>query len=108
PVFSLGQPLVFLALLGPLVSTMPGAGGAEAWQWFVPGVIVMIALFGTSMTGSNLQWEMQTGSHERVMVTPLSRPAVLVGKSLKEFAPLVAQALLVVAIMAPFGFRVHP
>ena len=47
-------------------------GGASV-QWFVPGVLVMTTLFGTSITGSNLLFEMQTGSHERLLVTPLSR-----------------------------------
>jgi ABC-2 type transport system permease protein len=32
----------------------------------------MSCLFGASMTGSNLLMEMQTGSHERTLVTPLS------------------------------------
>ena len=34
----------------------------------------MSCLFGTSMTGSNLLFEIQTGSHERMLVTPLRRP----------------------------------
>lgn len=108
PFFSLAQPLVFLALLGPLVANMPVPGGGDtSWQWFVPGILVMSVLFGTSMTGSNLQWEIQTGSHERILVTPLSRSAVLVGKSLKEIAPLAAQSVLIVAIMLPFGFELY-
>ncbi|WP_415645105.1 ABC transporter permease [Stackebrandtia soli] len=108
PVFSLAQPLVFLALLGPLVAATPTVPGENPWQWFVPGIIVMIALFGTSMTGSNLQFEMTTGSHERMMVSPLSRPAIMVGKSLKEIAPLVAQAVIVILVMLPFGFELYP
>ncbi|MGH8882870.1 MAG: ABC transporter permease, partial [Stackebrandtia sp.] len=93
PIFSLAQPMVFLALLGPLVAGMTGDTG-NPWQWFVPGILVMIALTGTSMTGSNLLYEMQTGSHERMTVTPLSRPALLIGRALKEMVPLVVQAVL--------------
>lgn len=107
PFMSLAQPLVFLALLGPLVANMPSAAGETSWQWFVPGILVMTVLFGTSMTGSNLQWEIQTGSHERVLVAPLSRSAILVGKSLKEIAPLSAQSIFIIAIMLPFGFELH-
>lgn len=107
PFMSLAQPLVFLALLGPLVANMPSETGQTSWQWFVPGILVMTVLFGTSMTGSNLSWEMQTGSHERVLVTPLSRSALLVGKSLKEIAPLSAQSVFIIAIMLPFGFDLY-
>jgi ABC-2 type transport system permease protein len=104
-VFSMVQPLVFLALFAPLLPKV--AGGGSPLQWFVPGIVVMSCLFGTSMTGSNLLYEMQTGSHERMLVTPLRRPALLVGRALKEIVPVVAQAVLVVAVCIPFGFRLH-
>lgn len=108
-VFSLLQPLVFLALFGPLLAgTLGGGSTAETLQWFVPGVVVMIALFGTSMTGSNLLYELMTGSYERVLATPLSRSSLLVGRALKEFAPLVVQGLLITIACVPFGFVLRP
>ncbi|PRX99019.1 ABC-2 type transport system permease protein [Allonocardiopsis opalescens] len=110
-IFSLGQPLVFLALFGPLLTGVPGmeqAAGGSVWQWFVPGILIMIGLFGTSMSGANLLWEMQTGAHERLLVTPLNRAALLVGRALKEIAPLVVQAAIIVVCVMPFGFRLYP
>ncbi|MFX4273195.1 ABC transporter permease [Propionibacteriaceae bacterium Y1685] len=112
-VFSLLQPLIFLGLFGPLLSgSMAGVGApvsaGETLQWFVPGVIVMICLFGTSMTGSNLLYELMTGSYERVLATPLDRSAILVGRALKEFAPLVIQGLIIAVVCVPFGFTLHP
>lgn len=115
-VFSMVQPLFFLALFAPLltsvsgvgVSGVAGAGGQGALQWFVPGIVVMSCLFGASMTGSNLLMEMQTGSHERTLVTPLSRSSLLLGRALKEILPVLVQAVIVVAVVAPFGFEVHP
>jgi ABC-2 type transport system permease protein len=67
----------------------------------------MSCLFGTSMTGSNLLFEIQTGSHERMLVTPLRRPALLIGRALKEIVPVVVQAAVIVAICLPFGFTLH-
>ncbi|GAB3209909.1 ABC transporter permease [Marinactinospora thermotolerans] len=105
-VFSLAQPLFFLALFAPLI---PAAGGtAETLQWFVPGLIVMSCLFATSSTGSNLQFEMQTGAHERMLVSPLRRPALIIGRALKEIVPTFAQAALLIAVTIPFGFRPDP
>ncbi|MGO1318053.1 MAG: ABC transporter permease, partial [Cellulomonadaceae bacterium] len=91
--FGLVQPVVFLALFGPLLvgslgDQAEGALGGNVWQWFVPSILVMTALFGTSTTGANLLFEFQTGAHERMLVTPLSRPSMLVGRSLKEMVPL--------------------
>ena len=115
--FGLIQPLVFLGLFGPLLAGSVGGGtagvgvgGGEAgnvWQWFVPSILGMTALFGTSTTGANLLFEFQTGAHERMLVTPLARPALLVGRALKEMVPLAGQAVVVVAVMVPFGFELH-
>lgn len=109
-IFSLLQPLVFLGLFAPLLSGMggPGASTSDTLQWFLPGVVVMITMFGTSMTGSNLQFEIMTGAFERILATPLSRSALMVGRALKELTPLVVQAVIIVAIAWPFGFRVYP
>ena len=108
-VFGLVQPLVFLGLFGPLLAGMTGLSRRQSLQWFVPGVLVMLALFGTSTTGANLLLEMQTGSHERMLVTPLRRSALLVGRALKEIAPTLAQAaLIIVVVTLPFGFRFAP
>lgn len=110
-IFSLIQPLVFLGLFGPLLGAAVGApafGGQSTLQWFLPGVVVMIALFGTSMTGSNLQYELMTGSYERILATPLSRSSLMIGRALKEWAPLVLQGLLIAVVCIPFGFVFYP
>lgn len=112
-VFGLIQPLFFLALYGPLlVGSMSGTpsmtgdpGGV--WAWFVPAILVMVTLFGTASTGSNLLYEFQTGTHERMLVTPLARSSLFLGRALKEVVPLAAQALIVTLVMVPFGFRFH-
>lgn len=109
-IFSLIQPLFFLGLFGPLLAGNLGVGlpGGSVWQWFVPAIIVMISLFGSSTVGANLLYEMQTGAHERMLVTPLARSSLLVGRALKEIVTLIAQAVLIVAVMLPFGFTLYP
>jgi ABC-2 type transport system permease protein len=67
----------------------------------------MSCLFGASMTGSNLLMEMQTGSHERMLVTPMARSALLVGRALKEIVPVMIQAVVVVLVVLPFDFELH-
>jgi ABC-2 type transport system permease protein len=103
-IFSLLQPLIFLGLFAPLLIGDSGQPAGETLAWFVPGVLVMIVLFGTGATGSNLQYEMMTGSHERTLVAPLARSSLLVGRALKEIAPIVVQALVIIAVAWPFGF----
>jgi ABC-2 type transport system permease protein len=111
-IFGLIQPLVFLGLFGPLLvgslGDRAGALGDNVWQWFVPSIIVMTTLFGTSTTGASLTLELQTGAHERMLVTPLARPSLLIGRSFKEIVPLAAQALVIIGVMIPFGLRPSP
>jgi ABC-2 type transport system permease protein len=104
-VFGMVQPLVFLALFGPLLS---GSVGGDVWKWFVPSILVMTALFVSSTTGANLIFELQTGAHERTLVTPLTRSSLLIGRSLKEMVPLAGQTVVIVLAMLPFGFRFNP
>ena len=104
-VFGIIQPLFFLGLFTPLLVASSGQSTADTLQWFVPGVIVMLSLFGTSTTGANLQFEMQTGSHERTLVSPLSRSSLMIGRALKEIVPTIVQALVIVGVAVPFGFR---
>ncbi len=99
------QPVMFLALFAPL---LPGGASAATLQWFVPGMVAMACLTAATMTGANLMLEMQTGSHERLLVSPLSRSALLLGRALKEVVPVAAQALVIVALTWPFGFAVYP
>ncbi|MDR8018134.1 ABC transporter permease [Nesterenkonia aerolata] len=104
-VFALVQPLTFLAFFGPLLSGLTGQPLSTSLQWFVPGVLAMVTLFGTGMTGSNLLYEIIQGSHERMLVTPVSRAALLLGRALKEMVPVVVQATALCAVAWTFGFR---
>ncbi|MEU7814235.1 ABC transporter permease [Pseudonocardia sp. NPDC049154] len=110
-IFSLLQPLVFLGLFGPLLAGVAGgaaAFGGSSLQWFLPGVVVMITMFGTSMTGANLQFEIMTGAFERILATPLSRSSLMIGRALKELTPLVVQAAVITLVAIPFGFVLYP
>ncbi|KAA1394403.1 ABC transporter permease [Aeromicrobium ginsengisoli] len=109
-IFSLIQPLVFLGLFAPLLAGVAddGLGFGSTLQFFLPGVVVMITMFGTSMTGANLQFEIMTGAFERILATPLARQALLIGRALKELTPLVVQALIITLVAVPFGFDLYP
>jgi len=107
-IFTLIQPLVFLALFGPLLPQVSGFEDGSSLQWFVPGIIVMSTLFACSTTGANLQLEMQTGAHERMLVAPLSRQSLLTGRAFKEIVPVLAQSAIIIAVVLPFGFTLFP
>ncbi|GAB3488103.1 ABC transporter permease [Nocardiopsis coralliicola] len=107
-VFGMLQPVMYLVFFGPLLSGMPGPLGADPMQWFVPGMLCMLGIFGTAFAGFGMIPEMHSGVHERLLAAPVSRTALLLGRVLRDVTVLIAQALLVVAGAAVLGVEVSP
>ena len=105
--FGLVQPLLYIGLFVPLLGNV-GIEGASPLQWFIPGMMVMLTLFGTAMVGWSLTEELLSGVLERFLATPMSRPAMLMGRALKEMFPLFFQAVVMIVIALPFGLVLHP
>jgi ABC-2 type transport system permease protein len=101
------QPLCFLLLFGPLLKAMPQLGGENAYEAFVPGLLVQLAMFGTMFVGFALIAELRAGVIERMRVTPVSRLALLLGRCARDVLSLLVQASILTAIAVPFGLRVN-
>jgi len=104
------QPILYLLLFGPLltnVAKMPGFPPGGAFNVFVPGLLVMTALFGSAFVGFGLCDEMREGVVERMTVTPMSRVAMLMGRTLRDVVLLLGQGLILVALAIPFGLEIN-
>ena len=104
--FGMLQPVLYLVLFAPLLTGLAGAEGENPWQWFVPGLLVMLALFTAGFAGFGLLPEMASGAHERMLATPASRVSLLLGRVLRDVATMVAQMVLIIVLVIPFGFRI--
>ena len=109
-IFGIMYPLLYLVLFGPLLDGVvnQAGGGVGAYNWFVPGLLVQVALFGSAFVGFGLIAELRYGVVERMRVTPMSRTAMLLGRSLRDVVLLLVQALLMVALSIPFGLHLDP
>jgi ABC-2 type transport system permease protein len=108
------QPILYLALFGPLLTRLPagtlsggsGTGGtAEAYQFFVPGLLIQLALFGSTFVGFAIISEWRAGILERYRVTPVSRVALLTGRVLRDVVTLVVQSTILILAGLAFGLR---
>lgn len=103
------QPLFYLLLFAPLMKKALSGGqpmtDGQAYQIFVPGMLVMVALF-SAFSGFGIIAELRAGVIERNRVTPVSRVALLLGRSLRDVVQLLFQAVLVTLLAVPFGLRV--
>jgi ABC-2 type transport system permease protein len=107
-VFGMMLPLLYLFLFGPLLegATQAAGAGESAFNWFVPGLLIQIAIFGTAFAGFGLIAELRAGVVERMRVTPMSRAAMLLGRSLRDITILLVQAVILIILALPFGLTV--
>jgi ABC-2 type transport system permease protein len=105
------QPLFYLALFGPMLHPLTKLSGfppGDAWQVFVPGLVIQLGIFGSMFVGFGLIAEIRYGVVERMRVTPASRFALLFGRVLRDTLMLLVQATLLTVIAIVFGLRVSP
>src|SRR2546426_5724726 len=109
-IFGLVQPILYLVLFGPLLeaSTKAAGAGTNAFNWFIPGLLVQTAVFGGAFVGFGLIAELRNGVVERMRVTPMSRFAMLLGRSLRDVTILVGQGALMMVVAIPFGLSIDP
>jgi ABC-2 type transport system permease protein len=108
--FGMMLPLLYLFLFGPLLegATQAAGAGTNAFNWFVPGLLIQIAIFGTAFVGFGLIAELRSGVIERMRVTPMSRGAMLLGRSLRDIVILLFQSVLLIALAIPLGLEIDP
>jgi len=113
PIFilaSMFQPLLYLFLFMPFLEDLGGVPGLPVGKTvdvFIPGLLVMLALFGSAFVGFSLIDELRTGVIERFLVTPVKRSAILLGRVLRDALVLVAQCILITLVAIPFGLNVN-
>jgi ABC-2 type transport system permease protein len=111
---ALVQPLLFLVILGTgLSSALRGAGGGSFragldYQTFMyPGIIGMAVLFSSIFSGMSIIWDREFGFLKEVLVAPIDRSAVAIGKTLGGATQASVQGLILL-VLAPFvGVRLN-
>jgi ABC-2 type transport system permease protein len=108
-IIGLSQPILYLALFGPLLEPLAEVQGfppGDAWQVFVPGILIQLGIFGSMFVGFGLVAEWRAGVVERMRVTPAPRAALLLGRVLRDVLVLVTQAIvLTLTAVIFFGLR---
>ncbi len=110
-VVTLVQPLFYLLFYAPLLKRTIGSdrlNGGSAYDIFVPGLLMQLALFGTAFAGFGLVSELREGVIERMLVTPVRRSALLIGRVLANLVALVFQATVITLVSWPMGLNLRP
>ena len=96
----------FLLLFNYVFGGMISAGsGIDYPQYLVPGILVITALMGSQQTGTGLATDLTEGVDTRFRTLPMSRVAVVAGRTLSDTGRNFFGLLLVVALGYLLGFR---
>ena len=105
-VASLGQPMLYLLVLGfGLSPVFKRAGYGSYFQFIAPGVIGMSVLFSSIFSGLGLLWDRQFGFLKETLVAPVPRIQIMIGRTLGGSTTAIIQGLLVTVICMIAGFR---
>ena len=113
-VSSMGQPLLFLVIFGSGLSASLGAGlkqdlGNVSYVRFLfPGIVAMAVLFTAVFSAISIVWDREFGFMREVLVAPLSRAAVVLGKALGGSTVAMFQGAILLILAPILGVSLDP
>ena len=109
---SILMPFLFLAFLGLPLSFMPVREipgiplGMDFLDFLAPGIVGMTLLFSATMSGASVIWDKEFGFLKEVLVAPVNRFSIILGRSLGGMTTAIIQALIIVAIAVAMGVKI--
>jgi ABC-2 type transport system permease protein len=102
---SLLNPIIFLVLFTEVFGQITGGAisqslGTDASYvtYLVPAIVVQTSLIAATTSGIGLVEDIESGMFEKVLVSPMHRGAVFLGKSLSEVLRIVVQTTIILVL----------
>ena len=106
-VFATIQPIMFVLLFRYVFGGAIDVPGVSYVDYLIPGIIVQTVVFGATSTAVGLSEDMSKGIIDRFRSLPMSRSAVLGGRTIADLVRNVFVVLLMIAVGTVVGFRFH-
>lgn len=103
-VFSTIQPIMFVLLFAFVFGGAIQLPGIDYIDFLMAGIFVQTTVFGSTNTGIGLAEDMNKGLIDRFRSLPMSRSAVLAGRTLSDAVRNVLVVLLMIAVGYVIGF----
>jgi ABC-2 type transport system permease protein len=100
-VTSLVQPVLFLFILGTGLSRLAGRGlppGVDFQTFIYPGVLAMSVLFTAIFSAASIVWDREFGFLREMLVAPVRRWAIVIGKCLGGATVATFQGIIFLAL----------
>lgn len=104
-VSSIAFPLLFLAIFGVGFKNVVGAmaGGVDLIEFMYPGIVAMAAQMTALVAGISVVQDREAGFLREILVAPLSRTGIVLGKAFGVAAVALLQALVLIALAPVVG-----
>ncbi len=102
---SLGMPVFFLVFLGFAPIRLPNAATGDYMSFLAPGIIGMILLFASMGAGMSVLWDKEFGFLKEIMVAPVRRHTIVLGKTAGGVTTALVQGMLILALAVPLGLE---
>ncbi|WP_254530361.1 ABC transporter permease [Natrinema gelatinilyticum] len=108
-VVSLVQPIIFLVLFTQVFGGVATGAlkGITYETYLVPAIVIQVALVAAATSGIGLVNDIETGMFEKILVSPMNRTAVFLGKTLAEIVRIVAQVTIVLGLGVALGAEIE-
>jgi ABC-2 type transport system permease protein len=109
-VTSLFQPLLFLFVLGTGLSRIAsaGTGGLNLRTFLYPGILAMAVMFTAMFSAASIVWDREFGFLREMLVAPIRRSSVVIGKCLGGATVATFQGVLVICLAGLVGVPYSP
>lgn len=98
-----GQPLIWLAIFGVGLGSVFKLTGINYTTYMAPGILGMTLLFTSIFAGINVVWDKQFGFMKEILVAPVPRSGIVLGKIIGSGTIAVLNAFIVLIIVIAFG-----
>ncbi|MBJ7514611.1 MAG: ABC transporter permease, partial [Acidimicrobiia bacterium] len=102
-VSSIAQPIIFLLVMGAGIGSLVGDKGADgvSYQVYIfPGILAMSIITSSLFSAMSIVWDREFGFLREMLVAPVSRGSLVLGKAIGGGSVSVAQGLLLI-VFAP-------
>jgi len=106
-VSTIARPLVWLFLVGGGMSRLvPTGDGIYYTQFIFPGILGMTILFSSIFSSISIIWDKEFGFMKEILVAPISRFSVVVGKAVSGMVLSTFQAAVILAFFPLVGLKI--
>ena len=107
---SFSMPIIFLLIFGAGFGRLIGQmmPGVDYIQFMYPGILAMTVLMTSVMSGVSIVWDREFGFLKEVLVSPLSRSGVLIGKAVGAATIAIIQGAIMLVLAPIVNVPINP